>query len=264
MVFCMYCGAEIADDAAYCHKCGKKLQYPTIKNETTDELENNEVTSIEDEALGEYELYYDASPSPKEVAANDDENGEIEVDSIPTRIEEQEQPIPAEEVDEPTYNNDYSAAVSRVEPILGLRWHTFLTKILWLGIVFSALGGIRTLYEAFFNEEYFELFNTYPTLRVIEILYGLLTIAYAMYLFRTRAALANFERQGPSMLFCCIVFIMLLPILYYLAYSITTKLSFFEFVEDSTLGGRLIATSAVLIFNILYYRKRQHLFGRLN
>ena len=73
-----------------------------------------------------------------------------------------------------SYNHDYSATVSRVEPSLGLRWHTFLTKILWLGIALSALGGIRTLYEAFFNEEYFELFNNYPTVRVIEILYGLL------------------------------------------------------------------------------------------
>ena len=256
-MFCIYCGAELPDNAAYCNKCGKKQPFPEIETEA---LESDESLNDED-SMSEYVLYYDDSVSPKEVPTN---NSEKKSNPFPNQLDEQKQPEDEMGANNPSQTHTQNDFAVNPDPPVGLKWHGFLTKILWVGIVGAVLRGLSAFRDAFLVEEYYELFNNYPALRVIEILFGLAMFAFAFYKSKTRIALVNFERRGPTMLYCNYALTVLLPVLYYVAYSITTNLSIFDFVEESQLWGSVIAAIVLIIINVIYYRKRQHLFGRLN
>ena len=50
-MFCRYCGTEIADDSAFCAKCGKKIQEdaPNSHNEKCDDCNSTCVQFVADE-----------------------------------------------------------------------------------------------------------------------------------------------------------------------------------------------------------------------
>lgn len=184
-MFCIYCGAEIPDDAVFCKSCGKK-QTPDAPKETKRIIED-EVQQIPDD---EEMVMTDA-----QIKA-DDENTEYDDD-----ITSEEDIAPtSSNSDSPTYNND---------PFIGLKWHYFITNfVLWAWMLFWGIGGITAIIEIIKGET---ASTTFSVCLVV------VSFGFVYYVFITRKALANFNERGPQMLIIChLIVIVILALEYFL------------------------------------------------
>ena len=101
------------------------------------------------------------------------------------------------------------------------------------------------------------LYMSYPTAKMIDVIYGVLLIALAAYAIFTRFQLSGFKRRGPFLFILMYVLNLVIGLLYSISIMFTFEtglLGFISFVPS-------IITSVVMIFvNIVYFRKREELF----
>lgn len=238
MVFCMYCGAEISDDAAYCYKCGKKLQFPATKNENTDDFEN-EAAPNNEEVFGKYILYQNAPTSPNKREIVDNKNNEsVTVPQLNQR-EAQEQSVPASAPYQTNSQDDDKVLLNR-----GMKWHYFnATFMVLLWIILNVIAILGLIFSYFIrNDEVYSFdFNEAPELYIFIIFIILIEIAFIYFLAITRKSLLRFERRGPRRLLICTAIICLL------------HFGIYHSAQSMALLVLSVIYLLMLIFNAYYY-----------
>ena len=146
-----------------------------------------------------------------------------------------------------------------------LKWHKFLIYFaLWLGALGSLLAGASLLFMGLSGSKT-EPFYQLPAIRTLNIVYGVIYIAYAVYEIYTRYQLARFMKGAPKKLLIMYIIYPVLQFTYATLILVVTglpislllqnKANFMENLIISVAG-----TGILCILHKIYYDKRKVLF----
>ena len=145
-----------------------------------------------------------------------------------------------------------------------MKWYKFLIYFaLFASAVLNTMSGISYMLGTIHGDILFigSIYESYPALRIVDIVYGLLLIGVAIMAIYTRLQLAYYREKGPMCL--------------YILYSATMALTVISFVSTSLVvqGANytmltllydtipsLVVSAVTLVLNIVYFRKRKELF----
>ena len=150
------------------------------------------------------------------------------------------------------------------ENSLGMVYYKFLINFsLFAGAVINLIFGIYyisgEIYAVVLNEKITatEVYAFYGNeLKVIDVLYGLFLTTSAIYSFVVRQRLANFKANAPGSLTILCTLSTFIPFLY--------SIICFKFTEqplNTSLISSFIGSLVTLLINIVYFKKRAHLFS---
>ncbi len=146
-----------------------------------------------------------------------------------------------------------------------LKWHKFLIYFsLWLSAVFVCLRGAGFIALGILGDESSSFFQI-PAVKTVNIVYGAIYIAIAVYHIYTRYQLARFRAGAPKHLLILYVIIPVTefayPPLTFIAAGLPVS---FLFQDPARLIGNIIGavvgTWLVCYLNKIYYDKRKELF----
>jgi uncharacterized Zn finger protein (UPF0148 family) len=137
-----------------------------------------------------------------------------------------------------------------------MKWYKFLIYIsLILTTVINIYDGISILSGGLY-ENAAEVYATYQGLKMIDMLYGICSIAFGVYAFVVRQKLAHYRHDGPKCLLILYLVSALMAIVYVLAVAFVTGAG----LANTNIWSN-IAMSAFMIFvNKIYFDKRAYLF----
>ena len=179
----------------------------------------------------------------------------VQPDSVPNVPQPAIQEAPAYEA-QPVMTEAASAVQER--PVK-LKWFKFLFSFaLWSGGILTALYSFAyftgTVLGIGIDAEL--VYSYYPLLRVFHIFCGLENIAYGVFAIYTRYRLAQFRQNGPACLHALYLVQLAMVLIYWLAGSLILG----EWLDLASGFSDLISSIVILCINIVYFRKRKHLF----
>jgi hypothetical protein len=142
---------------------------------------------------------------------------------------------------------------------LGMKWFKFLIYFaLWAGAVLNVANGVQALTGIQYNSNNVTaemVYSRFPTLKGVDVFYGVACMLIAVLQISVRFALAKFKTYGPLMLYLLDVIIIIIGLIYIIAVStIVPGLS-----VASTLAP-IIVSVVRLIIDVIYFKKRKDLF----
>ncbi|MBP3301402.1 MAG: zinc ribbon domain-containing protein [Clostridia bacterium] len=149
-------------------------------------------------------------------------------------------------------------------PKLGMKWFNFL---IYFALFAGAFSNVINALTSFAGSSYEELSLFYPIgdgVRILDVIFGIVTILLAAYLIFVRFALSKFKEYGPAMLIVAYLIAGISSVVYaicLIAIVGTDHMSSFYFT--ALLGGiigEIITTGLLVSWNVTYFTKRSHLF----
>ena len=144
-----------------------------------------------------------------------------------------------------------------------MKWHKFLIYFsLWAGAVICALNGLQLLTGTVYgpNNESEAVYVHFPALKSVDMVFGVIMIAIAVFLIYTRFQLARFREGAPNKL----TIAYLLQLAAFLGYGIVISgivhMSFSDVINSQT-SASIVSSIVMIVVNRVYYNKRAHLFG---
>jgi len=152
-----------------------------------------------------------------------------------------------------------------------MKWFKFLIYFsLFAGAILNAATGASLLtgsiYEMRGGVDPDAVYAILPDMKTVDMAYGVFAILIAVMGIVTRFMLSGFSKNGPKMYLAMLI----LSIVASLIYSIAADSILSEFYKDigSTNDVSLLSENlpsaftsfAMLVCNITYFKKRQHLF----
>lgn len=139
----------------------------------------------------------------------------------------------------------------------GMAWYKFLIYIsLFLSAVVNAISGLSQIIGAHYAGQADLVYESFPTLRPVDIIVGALTVALGAFALYTRFRLAKFRQNGPKCLYILYAGAILIP----LAYAVAASVIIGESVLNPTSVAQLITNLIMLGLNMMYFGKRNDLF----
>ena len=140
-----------------------------------------------------------------------------------------------------------------------LKWHKFLIYFaLWASAVMNVVSSIAYFTGSIYGNSARQVYNHFGGMRTLDVIMGLLLLGIAGFSIYVRFQLAGFKTGAPKKLEYLYIANVAIPLLYLLAASSVTGLSFTD-LASGTWGS--LAGSVVMIFvNRTYYGKREALF----
>lgn len=153
--------------------------------------------------------------------------------------------------------NQYQAAC----PQLGMNWFKF---VIWVQLFITTITGVFNGYQIFTGAHYKlsdmrleMLYDMYEGLQGIDSVIGISFMCLGAFALVTRFALAGFKKVGPVMYISLLAMVIVLNVIYVIAVdAIVDNIQ----VTDSSIIVSIVIYVALLICNIIYFRKRKHLF----
>lgn len=162
-------------------------------------------------------------------------------------------------------NNDTQGADNTGEPVelrmekpaLPMKWfHFVIYFLLFASAVLNLLSSIPCLAGTLYNDFPWDVYGTFPGLRIVDFVYGLILIALAGFYLYTRFQLSGFKKRGPF-LFCLQYGINLACTL---VYSLACTIVFKENQFDLSTILSILLCIALIAVNFIYFDKRKSLF----
>lgn len=174
---------------------------------------------------------------------------------------EQQAPYEQPAYEQPYY---YQAPV----PELPMKWFKFLIYLSLFVAAFSNLvNGIAYItghiYEMQEQVEAATVYDAFPAMRPVDILFGIYQIAAAAYCLVVRQSLAQFKAIGPKLLIGLYGATACATVLYEVATGIVLAAAGAEFDVTSVIGsciGSVLGFVVMYFCNKTYFEKRNHLF----
>ncbi len=145
-------------------------------------------------------------------------------------------------------------------PIYKLGWHKFLVNFsLWLAAITFLGNGIPYIFQNYYemsggSTEYVYYF--FPSLQVLDVIYGILLVGLSAFTIYVRFQLAKFRQKAPLMLsYLYIAVIAVTSIYYILLFAIIdSQPDYIQLITNNAMSV------AMLVINHIYYKKRAALF----
>ena len=141
-----------------------------------------------------------------------------------------------------------------------MKWFKFIIYVqLFLSMLFNVLAAIDAFTGLPYGDEKAIVYALYPSLKTIDIIYGVLLILLAAAAFVARQKLAGFKKDGPNAYLIFLGANVLVSVLYFILVKVSTGLSFGDLNTRSVIPS-LVVSAALIAVNADYFRKRRHLF----
>ncbi len=146
------------------------------------------------------------------------------------------------------------------QPDPPMKWHKFLIYFsLWAGALFTFLSGVSYLTGRQYDGNADQVYSVFSGLKTVDMIFGIIYIAIAIFMIYVRFQLAGFKRGAPGKLISLYVIQLVAIFAYTLVVSVTIHIPWSEIFNFSIIPSLIV--SIVMIFvNRYYYSKRAHLF----
>ena len=139
----------------------------------------------------------------------------------------------------------------------GMKWYKFLIYFaLWAGAIVNLIDSLQFFTGSILGDDVEILYAYYPLLKVLNLAFALILVTYAVFAIYTRYRLAQFRRNGPACLHALYLVQLAMVLIYWLAGSLILG----EWLDLASGFSDLISSIVILCINIVYFRKRKHLF----
>lgn len=151
-----------------------------------------------------------------------------------------------------------TAPAATLEDFTGrMKWHKFLIYFaLWLGALQNIGAAAANMTGSAYGDSVDYVYAFFPGLKILDVAFGICTLALAVFNIYTRYRLARFRRNGPACLSAAYLAALIVSVLYLAVGTAICKISLLNVQTGVSLAMSLI----FLILNRSYYRKRKHLF----
>lgn len=145
-----------------------------------------------------------------------------------------------------------------------MKWYDFLVRFaLVLGAILNVLMSFQYISGGIYLENDVSPEQVYAfygyALKTLDVCYGIILIAFAVFCIYTRQQLAKYRAIGPKCVIIMNVLMTFLPFTYNLISGAIVGTSMAETFAYSL--GLLVVPVIVLLCNIKYFDKRKHLFA---
>ena len=243
-MFCSQCGQQLKDGAKFCAYCGAPAAQPPKAGAAKDTLHS--VMSTAKQTVSSLQAKAAQQKSAASVP------GQQSAGSYPSY--QNAAPMPGQTV---------------VVADQGMAWYKFIIYIqLWASAVVFIGAGITLIAGAHYGGRAALVYGVLPSLHVIDILFGISLLVFAVFCVVTRYDLARFRRQGPTRYLWVYGLSILIPLVYLIAvfavlngYSSMINLS--SLIPSDSVIELVVYTVfdvIMIIVNKIYFDKRRHLF----
>lgn len=160
------------------------------------------------------------------------------------------------------YQQPYQQYPQYVDPYNGhpMNWYKFLIYFaLFAGAFFNVCYAVLymtgKIYETQ-NVDPMAVYYLYPNVKPVDIVYGILLIALAVFMVITRFQLSGLKKNGPKMIVALYGINIAMVIVYSIAISCTTDYMAFN---ASTIGQCVIPI-VMAVVNKVYFDRRKDIF----
>ena len=233
-MYCSKCGYQMEEDARFCSQCGA----PATKMHVT-------YCGRCGERIKDNDCFCEHCGAP---VMQKDETVVVAYDypKIPVLNNQhatQQASNSAQKNHELNMNSTGAAASSPVDKNLPMGWYKFLINFaLFAGATINGLLALATFGYAS---------GTW------DVVYALGLFGVAAWGIYTRFELAKFKKNGPDYLTVLYIASMATPFIYIVGLAST---SYYDPSMGTSLGSSIASSTAMMIVNIVYFKKRRHLF----
>lgn len=155
----------------------------------------------------------------------------------------------------------YNQTSQQPQKELGMKWFHFVIYFqLFVSALVGLWNGFQLLTGRIYGENTDRVYSYFSGLKGVDTIIGICYIAIAIFALVTRFMLADFKKCGPAMYIGMQVAGLIISIAYIASVtSIVDGLT--EYIASSTYGTMAVSI-VMLICNIVYFKKRKHLFDR--
>lgn len=148
-----------------------------------------------------------------------------------------------------------------VQPAESMKWYKF---VIWVQLFLSAFmnlgNGIRYMTGIIYGDSASMVYLMFKSLKTLDVFMGVLCIAAAVLAIIARQSLAHFKKNGPLLYYVCCGAGIVYNLIYLFGLSAVGVLSAVGSQVASELGSYIAGYSVMLAVNIMYFKKRMHLF----
>ena len=150
------------------------------------------------------------------------------------------------------------------QPELGMKWFKFVIYFqLFVAAISGFWSGWRLLSGSIYGLDADDLtyvYNYFSGLKGVDTIIGICFIVLGIFALVTRFILADFKKAGPTMYIGMLAANIVLSIAYYA--SVSGIVGGEVGMDYTSTYSSIVASVVLLICNIVYFKKRKHLFNR--
>lgn len=162
------------------------------------------------------------------------------------------------------YQNNIPYTQQSVQPELGMKWFKFVIYFqLFLSALVNIINGFRIstgLHYGVTSRQLDYIYNHFDGLKMLDVCIGICIVVLGVLALITRFMLSGYKKCGPSMYIGLLIANIVIGFIYIAAfYFIVSSVS-----PDVSISGDTFITletnMTLLVLNIIYFKKRKHLF----
>ena len=228
-MFCPNCGNQCPDGTKFCSSCGRPLANNQQQNKNTQPDFGNQQANYQ---------------QPNQQYQQPNYN----------QYQQQNQ--------QPMYNQPYQQYPQYPDKYNGhpMGWYKFLIYFaLFAGAFFNVCSAVLYMTGKIYETQNIDplaVYYLYPNVKPVDIVYGILLIALAVFMVITRFQLSGLKKNGPKMIVALYGINIAMVIIYSIAISCTTNYMAFN---ASTIGQCVIPI-VMAVVNKVYFDRRKDIF----
>ena len=228
-MFCPNCGNQYPDGTKFCSSCGRQLANNQQQNKNTQPDFGNQQANYQ---------------QPNQQYQQPNYN----------QYQQQNQ--------QPMYNQPYQQYPQYPDKYNGhpMGWYKFLIYFaLFAGAFFNVCSAVLYMTGKIYETQNIDplaVYYLYPNVKPVDIVYGILLIALAVFMVITRFQLSGLKKNGPKMIVALYGINIAMVIIYSIAISCTTNYMAFN---ASTIGQCVIPI-VMAVVNKVYFDRRKDIF----
>lgn len=153
----------------------------------------------------------------------------------------------------------YQSVQMPMQKLIGMKWYKFIIYVqLFLAMLLRVGNEFNCLMSCFASD-----YSMYSPLKVVDIVYGILYIALAAFMFVVRHRLAKFKKNAPSLHIINLIIQIVMNIIWVIL--VAEILSSFDLTPAASVGNKYITSSWIIVYAVvisIYFKKRQFMFNK--
>ena len=155
---------------------------------------------------------------------------------------------------------------------LPMKWYKFLINfMLFFSAALNAISGVQLIIGDQYRDGNVDMsglvYSQFGALKTVDVVAGIVLIAFALFTLYTRSRLAGYCKNGPKMLLLLYILGFAYTVLYAAAVDITlasygVSLNIVDFLltDGVTVLTTAVVDGVMIVINLEYFRNRKHLF----
>lgn len=155
---------------------------------------------------------------------------------------------------------------------LPMKWYKFLINfMLFFSAALNAISGVQLIIGDQYRDGNVDMsglvYSQFGALKTVDVVAGIVLIAFALFTLYTRSRLAGYCKNGPKMLLLMYILGFAYTVLYVAAvyitlasYGVSLNIVDFLLTDGATVLTTAVEDGVMIVINLEYFRNRKHLF----